>query len=286
MTARGSRSRTITNEGSSLFKLKPDGAYMMPAHFGERPVSPKSSGWYRDVTIMVVPFLTDRDRLAAYLPAPWEVAEEPVVTVTYARNRDVDWLAGHGYNLVGVNAAAIFKGEKETLAGTYTLVMWENLADPILTGRELQGIPKIYADIDDHSVIDGQWQTSASHFGHKIMDMSVSGLREPTLEEIEAYARANEGRDNPMAWRYLPGVSHMGHRVNEPTTFPSETTLTEVQVGQGTVNWQQLSWEQNPTQCHIVNALADLPVLDYLPAMVARGSTNLLVPERLPRVIA
>ena len=79
-----------------MFELDAHSSYMMPAHFGPRPVSPKSSGWYRDVTMMVVPFLTDREQLAAYLPAPYEVAEDAVVTVTYACNRNVDWLAGHG----------------------------------------------------------------------------------------------------------------------------------------------------------------------------------------------
>ena len=268
-----------------MFEFDPHSSYMMPAHFGPRPLSPKASGWYRDVTTMVVPFLTDPASLASYLPKPFAVAEQPVVTVTYACNRNIDWLAGHGYNLISVAAAVLFEGEKERLAGNYTLVMWENLADPILTGRELQGIPKIYADIEDHSVIAGEWHTSASHFGHKILDMSVTDLREPTTEEIESYARGNEGKDNPMAWRYLPGVSGIGQSVSEPTTFPSETQLTEAQVGTGRVDWQHLRWEQNPTQFHIVNALADLPVLEWLPALVAKGSTNLILPERLPRVI-
>ena len=268
-----------------MFKFDPKRSYMMPAHFGPRPFSPNSSGWYRDVTTMVVPFLTDREQLAAYLPEPFEVAENAVVTVTYACNRNVDWLAGHGYNLVGVSAAAVFKGEKETLEGNFTLVMWENLTDPILSGRELQGIPKIYADIEDHSVIAGQWHTNASHFGHKILDMSVTDLREPTAEEMATYAEASEGKDNPMAWRYLPGVSGFGQSVSEATTFPSETTLTEILVGQGRIDWNQLSWEQNPTQFHIVNALAGLPVLAWLPAMVAKGSTNLILADRLPRAI-
>ena len=268
-----------------MFEFGPRGSYMMPAHFGPRPMSPKSSGWYRDVSMMVIPFLTDRDKLAAYLPAPFEVAEDAVVTVTYARNRNVDWLAGHGYNLIGVSAAVIFRGEKETLAGNYTLVMWENLTDPILSGRELQGIPKIYADIQDHSEIDGEWRTIASHFGHPILDMSISDLRDPTPEEVAAYASANEGKDNPMGWRYFPGISGFGHSVVEPTTFPSQTTLSETLVGEGRLDWNHLSWEQNPTQFHIVNALADLPVLAYLPAMVARGATNLILPERLPRAI-
>lgn len=268
-----------------MFKLDPQQSYMMPAHFGPRQFSPKSSGHYRDVTAMVVSYLTDRKQLAAYLPEPFEVAEEAVVTVTYACNRQVDWLAGHGYNLLAVSAAAVFKGEQETLEGSYTLVMWENLADPILTGRELQGIPKIYADIQDHRVIAGQWHTNASHFGHKIVDMFVSALREPTAQEMEAHLLASESKDNPMAWRYFPGISGFGQSVSEPTTFPSQNELSEVLVGEGRVEWQQLTWEQNPTQFHIVNALADLPVLEWLPAMVTKGSTNLILPERLPRAI-
>jgi len=268
-----------------MFIPDPDSSYMMPAHFGPRPFSPKSSGRYRDVTMMVVPFLTDRDQLATYLPAPYEVAESAVVTVTYACNRNVDWLAGRGYNLVGVSAEVVFKGEKETLEGSYTLVMWENLTDPILTGRELQGIPKIYADIQDHRVLAGEWHTSASHFGHKILDMSVTGLRAPTPGEIQAYAEATQGRDNPMAWRYLPGVGGLGQGISEATTFPSETTLSETRVGEGRLDWNHLTWEQNPTQFHIVNALADLPVLAYLPSVVAKGSADLVLPDRPPRAI-
>ena len=149
----------------------------------------------------------------------------------------------------------------------------------------MQGIPKIYADIADHSVIAGRWHTSASHFGHKIVDISASDLREPTAAETEAYTLASAGKDNPMAWRYFPGISGFGQSISEPTTFPSETTLTETLVGQGRVDWQQLAWEQNPTQFHIVNALAELPVLAWLPALVAKGSTNLILRERLPRAI-
>jgi hypothetical protein len=88
-----------------------------------------------------------------------------------------------------------------------------------------------------------------------------------------------------MGWRFLPAVGGLGQGLSEFTTFPSETSLSEVQIGQGGLDWQHLTWEQNPTQCHIVNALADLPVLAQLPAMVARGSANLLLPDRLPRAI-
>jgi 3-hydroxyacyl-CoA dehydrogenase len=268
-----------------MFKFNPYERYMMPAHFGGLHQDENSSGWYRDVTMMMVPFLTDREKLAAYLPSPFTVGEQAIVTVAYAHSKDVDWLAGRGYNLVAVTASAVFNGENEQLEGQYSLVWWENLADAILSGRELTGIPKIFADITDHSITDGLWQTNVSHFDNRILDMSVKNLRPPTPEEIEATQAAQEGKDHPMAWRYFPGVGGFGATVSEPTTFPSESVYTGAWVGEGSLDWNHLTFEQNPTQYHIVNALADLPVLAYLPAMVTTGSTNLFVPDRMPRVL-
>jgi 3-hydroxyacyl-CoA dehydrogenase/acetoacetate decarboxylase len=268
-----------------MFKFKPYESYMMPAHFGPLPQGEKPSGWYRDVTMMVVPYLTDREKLAAYLPHPFTVAEQAVVTVVYCCSKDVDWLAGRGYNLVAVTASAVFNGENEQLEGQYSLVWWENLTDAILSGRERTGIPKIFGDIPDHAVQDNRWHTSVSHFGSKILDMSIKNLREPTPEEAEAASKASEGKDHPMAWRYLPGVGGFEPAISEPTTFPSDSLYTGAWVGEGKIDWNHLTWEQNPTQCHIANALADLPVLGYLPAMVTTGSTNLFVPDRMPRVL-
>jgi acetoacetate decarboxylase len=268
-----------------MFEPDPQGTYMMPAHFGQRPFSPRSSGWYRDVTSMSLSFVTDAERLSHYLPDPFRVADLPTITITYARNRNVDWLAGHGYNLVAVTAAARFRGECDQLDGNYCLVMWENLADPILTGRELQGIPKLYAEIEDHTVDDGRWSTRVSHFGHSFLEIAVDGLRVPTEAEVAAAAAAREGRDHPMAWRFLPAVGGFGPGVSEFTTYPSENVIEQAWVGEGAFTWHTQTWEQNPTQCHIINALAELPVLEKLPSVVARGSTNLVLAERPPRGI-
>jgi aldehyde:ferredoxin oxidoreductase len=268
-----------------LFTNLAEESYRMPAHFGPTPVNAKASGWYRDVTMMIVPYLTDRAKLAALLPEPFEVAEEPIITVMYACNKDIDWLAGRGYNLVGVSAAVVYKGEKEQLEGQYSLVMWENLTDPILSGRELQGIPKIFADIPEHSIDGDNWATSASHYDNKIVDVSISNLRAPTTDEIVANQKAQEGKDNPMSWRYMPGIGGFGASVNEMTTFPSESLFTGAWIGEGKVEWNRLTWEQNPTQYHIVNGLADLPILEYRPAFVTTGSSNLIVADKPTRVL-
>ncbi len=266
-----------------MFEFDPAGRYMMPAHFGTPKSDRPPSGWYHDVTAMNVSYVTDKNKLAACLPKPFRVADEALITVTYARSRNIDWLAGRGYNLISVNAAVVFEGEKDTLAGSYALVVWENLTDPILSGREMTGIPKIFADIPDHTIEDDLWRCSASHFDSKIVDLSISNLTTPTAEQIEAGSKEREAADNPMGWRYVPAVGGFGAALSEPTTFPSENVIKEAFVGEGAINWNRLTWEQNPTQFHIVNALADLPVLEYRPAIVTKGSSNLFLPERWAR---
>jgi hypothetical protein len=269
-----------------MFKPEPNQSYMMPAHFGPRYMGPKTSGWYHDVTAMMVSYRTDREKLAAFLPEPYEVGEEAIITVFYSNNKKVDWLAGRGYNMIGVNASVVYKGEKDELTGTYCLVLWENLTDPILSGRELQGIPKIFGDIPDHTIKDGQWDCHASLYDSNIVDLSIKNLRPITDEEAEASQKGMEGKDNPMAWRYMPALGGFGPAaVNEHTIYPSENVFTEVSIGEGSLNWNKLTWEQNPTQFHIVNALESLPVLEYYPAMVTKGSANLIVPDRFTRIL-
>jgi len=270
-----------------MFSLDPSATYLMPVHFGPRYTGEKSSGWYHDVTVLAVPFRTERASIEALLPSCFEVADDAVVTVYYACNKNIDWLAGHGYNMVGVNARAVFLGADSPLEGNYSLVIWENLADPILVGREVQGIPKLYADIPEHLIEEGVWRCSASHFGNKIVDLCAHDFVEVPTEQVAAARTAQEGKEHPLTWRYIPAVGGYGApSVSEAVTFPSENIYSCVMVGEGTVRWNNLRWEDNPTQFHIVNTLEQLPVLEYLPAIVTRGSTNLVLPENWTRSIS
>ena len=88
-----------------------------------------------------------------------------------------------------------------------------------------------------------------------------------------------------MSRRFFPHVGGFGAELDQATVYPIEQRITAAWAAQGHVEWQTLSWEQNPTQFHIVNALAGLPILKYLPALVTEGSTNLYLPGNLPHVI-
>ena len=99
------------------YKLRPDKMYMMPTHFGpsmgprqgpcgrkfECLDSPKS-------TSISVSFLTNREQLEEFLPERFEVGAEPVVSVSASYMTEIEWLAGRGYNVLGVSFPAIFNG--------------------------------------------------------------------------------------------------------------------------------------------------------------------------------
>lgn len=261
-------------------------SYQMPVAFGPRAAGVKISGWYRDVTSMIVSYKTDREKLQNLLPSTFEVDSEPTVTVVYACNKNIDWLAGHGYNLVGVYAGVKCQVNGETKRGSFALVIWENLADPILTGRELQGIPKIYAEIPEHQCVDGRWSVAARHFGNQIVALDIAEVRDPRPEEIAQLMAAGADKNNSFAQRYMPGIGGRGTSINESVIYHADTQYKSLKVGVGKVIWPSLTWEQNPTQFHIVNALADLPILGYETALVVECATNLIVPEKPTEVFA
>jgi len=53
------------------------------------------------------------------------------------------------------NGVRCFNGDRDHVVGRFLAVMWENLADPIITGRGEIGQPKLFADIPEALLIDG-----------------------------------------------------------------------------------------------------------------------------------
>ncbi len=184
-------------------------------------------------------------------------------------------MAGRSYNLIGVNASVKFKGKEDQLEGALTRAMEENLNEPIQTGRENKRNPKSYADIPDHQISNGQRRANASQFGNQILKISADNLTPQSEKDIAEAKKSMQGKDNWMGYKYIPNPNGVGPAVSYPTLFPSENIATEVWLGQGEVHWEHLSWEQNPTQFHIINALADLPNLGVIYTAVTKGTTEL-----------
>jgi acetoacetate decarboxylase len=246
--------------------------YRIPVGFGPSPgprQGPDGEAFdparSKRTTTLVVDFATDADVLARLLPAKFDLLE-PVVTVKAAVISDVAWLGGRSYSVLGVYVPVEYVGATRT-KGSYCAVLWENLADPILTGREELGMAKLFADIDIDTGDDGTAYTvSASWMGYGFATMKLERLAEDPAPPSPALPLLN--------YKYVPRAGEWGvSDVEYATMIPAEDISLRVEArwtAEGWVTFARPEWRDMPTQSHIVRALADLPQLEERGASIVR----------------
>ena len=247
--------------------------YRMPVSFGSAlgprnlPADQAHRRYEKDVTALSLSARSDADLLAALLPEGFHLAGEPRLGITVMMFTNLGWLAGRGYNILVVRIPAIWRGEEE-MRGDFIPVVWESMADPILTGRDELGWSKIYGEIPDLTLDGGRAQGSAAWDGHRFFSLEVNGLN-PVALPPDAPA--------PMMFqKYVPrtGALHEAD-VSYPTVAAPDGPaphIHAVESGQGRFSFHRASWEEMPTQYPIVNALAGLPLHDFGPATLVRSS--------------
>jgi Acetoacetate decarboxylase (ADC) len=246
-------------------KLAP--MYRMPTVFGPSggprnlPSGREAHRYVRNATFVTVSALSDAAAIAALLPPRCRLAGEPVMTVTMSYLTKIGWLAGRGYNIAQVSFKnVVFDGDEGSVAGAFTPVLWESLADPIITGREELGFPKIYGEIPDAIVLGGVTTCSAGWQGFRFLDLTASNL-------VEA---PRTGRSPPAAsmfLKYIPKTAAWGEAdvAYMTATAPGgpPPAIERIMTGTGSFRFHPARWEDMPTQYHIVSALAALPLLEF-----------------------
>lgn len=254
-----------------MFKFEEGKCYSMPAHFGGSVFDPDAKAYYNDVVSLFYSYTTDGDLLADYIPEGFELIK-PELTVMYQQCRQVEWMAGSSYNLVSVTAPVRFNGRQDRLEGSFALVVWENNATPILTGNMKMGVPKIYADIEDLHILTDTYRTRVSFEGSTFLEMEMTGPKPMDEEQVKALGTDS----NSFGWRYIPKVGAPGADLSQPILFPVRNEFHAAWLGSGTINWKSLRPDQNPMQWWIINALAELPMIDMSPVMMTQGRTVLM----------
>ena len=258
-----------------------DRMYLMPTHFGpalgprQNPVGgrfpfqddPKS-------TTYAVNFLSDARQLETMLPPGFELAGEPVVTVSLTYMTEIGWLAGRGYAMLGLTIPATFRGQQDTVTGDFMTVLWENMADPIITGREELGFSKIYCALPDPVVYQGRTHCTANWEGYKFMDLTVEKLRPLAPAEIGAMLGGRRSAGH-LHYKYMPrtgewGVADAAYVTLSPSGA-SNQRLEGAWAGEGSVHFHAAQWEDMPTQYRIVNAFHALPVLEARGALMLKA---------------
>jgi len=268
------------------YKLDPNKMYMMPTHFGPG-LGPRQGPGGRKfecvdtpkITSRSVSFLSNREQLDALIPDGMglEVGEEPIVTVYASYMTEIEWLAGRGYNVLGVNFPVVFKGKQNRAVGNFLTVLWENLTDPILTGREQLGFSKIYCELPEPSILGGETHCTASWLGFKFLDIHLQNMKpvdlnKPTEDSAE---QDDDVLTGILHYKYMPrtgewGVADTSYIVLTPEATPN-AKVQETWEGEGTVQFHKARWEDLPTQYSIVNTFHELEIKEYRGATITKS---------------
>ena len=246
----------------------PGSFYRMPVFFGPTP-GPRQwpEGRTFDFTqtpvsrVCGVRFLSETAALQALLPPGFTVWKEPVVTVEITYMTEIGWLAGRGYNMCDVKFEVVYDGDEGPVHGTLVLVRWENLADPILSGREELGHNKLFCEIPSLRALDGRHAATMSWLSTPFLDVAVSDLH-----DVPAPRGGDPLHRGMLSYKYVPATGDWGQADVEYATLSApmkdNVTIRSFRVGRGEVKFHRADWEQLPTLYHIVNAFADLPVVE------------------------
>ena len=128
------------------------------------------------------------------------------MTVDQTHLKEIEWLAGHGYNVMGVTFPVTYTGARDRAVGSFLTVLWENLTDPILTGREQLGFAKIYCELPDPAVCRGETHVTASWLGYRFLDMKLSNMQPvaPADYPAPAAARSDGVLTGQLHYKYIP----------------------------------------------------------------------------------
>jgi hypothetical protein len=193
---------------------------------------------------------------------------------------ELAWLAGRGYSMLQVRFPATYNGDRHQVIGSFLPVLWENLADPILSGREELGFAKLWCELPPPRIMGDRATCTASWLGHEFAILELTDLVEAE-PRIPAYPGLGEQpSDGTLHYKYIPqtgewGKAAIAHACLSPPA--GKPTVERLRVGRGRANFRPTTWEQMPTQFHIVQALSALPILEQREAwcIETRGSSDL-----------
>ncbi|EJP62364.1 FAD binding domain protein [Beauveria bassiana ARSEF 2860] len=221
-----------------------------------------------------IKFKTSRTLLQNLLPNSSFSFQSPdsVAFASYVHTslQNLDWLGGKGYDYVAFLLHGIVYRKKDgsTVTGSFVAVMWENLTDPILTGREELGCPKLFCDIGVQQNASSYLMEASWAGGAPFLKLQMEGMRDKQVSEA--------GDDGALFfYKYIPatgrpGVADVAYPVCVPN--PICRTINRVQTARtANVIFDALNEERLPTLNHIVGRLAEIPLFELAEATVAEG---------------
>lgn len=193
----------------------------------------------------------------------------------------MEWLGGTGYNHIGlyIHGVEYEKPSGEIISGTYMPILFESLTDPIVSGREELGMPKLYTAIDIHHGARS-YRINTSWQGSMWGNFRLEGLAPDSNLSGATGKVSGEDDDGILVYRYIPKVGRefKGQREAEYTVFvpfkedlPSPVTQRAWTASKASIKIDALDWEALPTLHHIISRLEEIPVYEIVKAKLVEG---------------
>lgn len=278
------------------YSQKPNMYWRAPTGFGPFPGPRQDAlgrnlkeGAQRTFSTTSIKFKTSRTYLETILPnASFKFLSPATVCEASFSVTELDhmqWLGGKGYRHLGLYIHGVGYERQDgqgVVPGTHLAVLFESLTDPIVSGREELGMPKLFCDIDiDRTSNPNESRITASWRGAQFFDMRLPEL---TAADPSAEAGTIGGNDSDygvLVWRYIPAVGEPGKADAEYAVVVPHaeedvkskvTTVLRSPPEKAGFTATSLDWTQLPTLQHIADAMANIPVYEIVGAKVVEGT--------------
>ncbi|KAF2162584.1 hypothetical protein M409DRAFT_69143 [Zasmidium cellare ATCC 36951] len=276
------------------WSLVPNKYWRMPIAFGPMPgprqnhLGHPRSGEQSTFTTASIRFKTSRTALQNLFPpdrsgyrftSPGTMAYASFSQTTL---NGMEWLGGSGYNHLGLYTHGVeyTSASGKTVRGTYLPILFENLADPIVSGREELGMPKLYSGIDIFQRGEGSYHIRTSWQGAVWGHFHLTGLESVDPQQT-AGSIGGEADDGIIVHRYMPSVGKENKGVKSEADFACFDPFAEAEpkprvtavwtASQAKFEINGLDWKSLPTLNHVVSRLEELPVYEVVGAKVVEG---------------
>ncbi|KAK5005233.1 hypothetical protein LTR60_006318, partial [Cryomyces antarcticus] len=267
-----------------MWEKTPNIYWRMPVAFGPMPGprqtiygAPRES---RESTFITasIKFKTSRTLLQNLFPpksSGWKFKSPG--TVAYASFsqttlNNMEWLGGSGYKHIGlyIHGVEYQKKDGTVLSGAYLPILFENLTDPIVSGREEPGMPKLYTAIDVYRR-SKSYRVATGWEGAVWGRFTWEGLEEFDASAESGAISGDNAEDGILAYRYIPSIGRQNKGIAEAeyTLFdpfkeekPTPKPLRVYKAAKASLEIDGLDWDALPTLHHVISRLSELPVYE------------------------
>ena len=194
----------------------------------------------------------------------------------------MEWLGGKGYNFICLFLHGVLytSDSGKVVNGMYMACIMENLCDPIITGRDELGMPKVFSEIDrikgkTSQIVTTSWRSA--EWGC----FEWQGLEEVPQDAQQGMMGGADAGEGILAARYFPAVGAKNRGKPESNCVVLDrfadssmkpTIKRVLKAKTANISLQAGTEQDLPTLHYITSRLAEIPVYEVVDAKIVEGT--------------